>query len=328
MVCRRSRLTRELINQANQRLRGCEFCWRRDAVQFADEVLSVLKPNYRESDRLFRKLRCPSCDTRILPETLVASTGGEDLRRFASYAQFEIRHGRNLKRLRNALTDRSKQCLMRRVDAKVASAIRATKRIVLDDTLVWHYAVPTGERPPSQAGGRYHGAADKTYYAAGDPRTAAVEALRGRTLGPIEIFAEKLDRPFLVLDLRERPGADYPFPNRFLRNIIALGYLSEPAPFGQSGQDGYRVPQLVAHWARQCGVDGILYTSTRPSPYGSPLGGDCLAIFNTDKVRKGPSPVTFRFSGPDLDISFPEKAWKLIPSSVENGTSQGREQEG
>ena len=307
MVRRRSRLTRALINQANQRVRGCESCWRRDAVQFADEVLSALNPNYRESDRLFRKLRCPSCDTRILPETLVVSTTSEDLRRFASYGQFEIRHGRNLKRLRNALTDRSEQCLKRRLDAKVASEIRATKRIVLDDTLVWHYAVPTGERPPSQAGGRYHRAADKTYYVAGDPRTAAVEALRGLTLGPIEFFEEKLERPFLVLDLRERPCGDYPFSDRFLQNIIALGYLSEPAPFGQPGQDEYRVPQLVAHWARRCGVDGIMYSSTRPSPYGSPLGGDCLAIFSTDKVREVLRGVLFGSLNLTSTLTFPKK---------------------
>jgi hypothetical protein len=318
MVSGRSRLTRDLINRANQRLRGCEACWRRDAVRFADEVLGVLKLTYRESDRLFRKLTCPCCDSRIFSETLIVSTTSEGLRRFAGYRQFEARHGRDLKQLRNALTDRSRACLRRRLDFNVAREIRATKPILLDKPLTWYYARST-ERGLCSKGGRYNGEGDETWYAAGDPETASVEALRGVTSGAVEIFEECLRRPFLVLDLREQPCGEYPFSNWFLRNTIALGYLSEPAPFGQSGEAEYRAPQLIAHWARQCGIHGILYTSTRHSPYGSPVGGDCLAIFNTDKATKGPSQGIFRFSEPSVDINFPEETWKLTRSRRECG---------
>jgi len=314
------------MNRANQRLQGCESCWRRDAVQFADEVLNVLKLNYRESDRLFRKLRCPHCDSRIFNETLVVSTSSEELSRFAGYRQFESRHGRNLKQLRNALTDRSRRCLRRRLDFKVAREIRATRPIPLDKPLTWYFAQSIGRGLSSRAG-RYNREDDETWYVAGDPKTAAVEALRGLTSGAVEIFEEQLAGPFLVLDLREQPCGEYPFRNPFLRSIIALGYLSEPAPFGQSGQAEYIAPQLIAHWARRCGIDGILYTSTRHSHYGSSVGGDCLAIFNKGKVSKDTSGCIFRFSESFvLDINFPEEAWKLIPISVENGAvSQGGE---
>jgi len=312
---RRSRLTRDLINQANQRLRGCESCWRRDAVQFADEVLNVLKLNYRESDRLFRNLRCPWCDARILPETLVVFTASEELRRFAGYRRLESRHGRSLKQLRNASTDRSKRCLKRRLDFTVAHEIRATRPILLNSPFTWYYAQSI-ERGFASRAGRFDRHRDETWYAAGDPKTAAVEALRGLTSRGVEIVEERLHPPFLVLDLREQPCGEYPFSNRFLRNAIALGYLSEPAPFGESGQAEYRVPQLIAHWARRRGLDGILYRSTRPSPYGSPLGGDCLAIFSKDKVTKDPARGILRFSELRFDINFPEEGWKLVPISA------------
>ena len=312
MLPARSRFTRDLINRANQHLRGCEFCWRRDSVQFADDVLNVLKLNHRESNRLFLKLRCPYCDSCIFPETLIVSTPSEELRRFAGYGQFESHDGRSLKGLRSASADRSRRCFRQRLDSKVAHEIRATKTILLDDSFVLYHAAPTQPGPSSTAG-RYERGDGGTWYAAGDRRTAAVEALRGLTSGTVEIFKEKLSPSFCALDLREKPCGDYPFTNRFLRNVIALGYLSEPAAFGQSGEDGYRVPQLIAHWAGQCGIDGILYTSTRPSPYGSPLGGDCLAIFNKRKVKKDPSGCIFRFSEPSVDINFPEGVWRLIP---------------
>ena len=312
MLPARSRLTRVLTSLASVHLKGCESCWRRDAVEFADDVLSGLKLNYHEADRLFRKLECPSCDSRIFPETLVVSTPSEELRRFAGYEQFESRHGRSLRGFRSASADRSRRCFRRRLGSKVAHEIRATKTILLDDSLVWYYAAPA-QRGPSSTGGRYEREAGGTWYAAGDRSMAAIEALRGLTSGTVKIFEEKFSPSFCVLDLREKPCWDYPFSNRFLRNLVALGYLSEPAAFGQSGQGEYQVPQLIADWAGQCGIDGILYPSTRPSPYGSPLGGDCLAIFNRRKVKEDPSGHLFRFSEPSVEINFPEEVWRLIP---------------
>jgi len=70
-----------------------------------------------------------------------------------------------------------------------------------------------------------------------------------------------------------------------------------------------RVPQFIADVARSRGVDGILYNSTRPSPF---FAGDCLVLFPPLPNRVLIDSVTCELSGPhEVDINFIDQIWRL-----------------
>lgn len=301
----RSRLTRDLVALAHNRLRGCEWCWRRDSFEFADEALTKLALNHLEFRRLFNNLLCPGCDSRILPTTFVLSVTDGELRELGSE-----QHCRELEGFKHTLVRYPKLGRKHKVGRRLDRNLRRAKITVLDSGR-WYYASARVHRP-SPGGGRFHEAGQTTWYMARDRKTAAIEALRHISLDPVEIFEEQIQRPITVLDLRQLPCDEEQLGNWFLRNFVARGYVSEVRE--DQGLEAYRIPQFIADLARRRGVHGILFSSTRPSPNGSPMGGDCLALFDTSRVTKTPLTSTYQFAGPSLEtsINFGDEVWPLM----------------
>jgi hypothetical protein len=301
----RSRFTRKLVDLAHDRLRGCESCWRDNAFEFADEALSKLKLNDLEYRRLFKGLRCPSCGTRIFPTTFVLSVTNEELRELGSE-----QHCRELERFRHALVRYPTLGLAHRVGRRFDGNLRRAKTSVLDSGR-WYHAKPKVGRAGPGAG-RFHQAGQTTWYMASDPKTAAIEALRQVAPDTVEILEEEIQQPLTVIDLRQLPCEEGQLGNWFVRNAVARGYVSEARE--DQGQDAYRIPQFISDLARRRGVHGILHSSTRPPPNGSPMGGDCLALFDTKRVTNTRTLGGFHFSGPHADINFLEETWRLVPA--------------
>ena len=99
----RSRLTRLLIELAQERFRACEACWHSDAFDFVEDVLAPLRLRKREAERLFRSLTCPSCASTVDTSTRVVRLGERELRYAFQAKRFGERYGSTLAEFRSLL---------------------------------------------------------------------------------------------------------------------------------------------------------------------------------------------------------------------------------
>jgi hypothetical protein len=191
----------------------------------------------------------------------------------------------------------------------------------------WYHATTTLEGPvlmprtreQAETAGRYHQCGQITLYVGSDEKTAAVETLRQPKPGiPLRIAEVALVEPLPVLDLRMALWGENPAGHWVLRNVVDSRFVSEPTIDSDKSRPQYRVPQYVADLARKHGFRGILYDSTRPSPYNNPEAvGYNLVLFepipaSAYDVRTA---VTVEFAERDYDGWCPDR-WPLQPSCL------------
>lgn len=320
----RTRSTRLLVTLARDRLHGCESCWSRDAVSFADQTLADLKLDPRESMRLFRRLTCPSCENRISPSTYVVAASEQEVLERQENRKFDALYRRKLERFREFLIRYPTLGPQYGIGRQLIRAVSSAKSVTLDRQ-VWFHASRNVSHGGGRQPGRYHQPGQDAQYFAADKRTATMEVLRDFRCGPVVIKEVEIQDPITVIDLRcwHLLGEDR-LGSSLLRYAVDRGYLSEPTSEVDTGKKEYRLPQFVSDAARRAGIRGILYESTRPSPHGSKTGSDCLVVFDPLVRIAVRSKANYEFSGPHIDPNFQpninfmdqslmEKVWRLTP---------------
>jgi hypothetical protein len=95
--------------------------------------------------------------------------------------------------------------------------------------------------------------------------------------------------------------------------VINRGLISQPTDDFDESRPQYKLPQFIADLAREKGARGILYNSSRPSPYNNPDAvGDNLVLFDPIPSNLIGAPIKLEFLGPDYD-PFGLETWELRP---------------
>lgn len=321
-VCRkRSRLTRVLIHAAHQRFYACEVCFKSEAFDFIEDALTPLRLKSGELKRLLRRLSCPGCESRVESGTLVVTPTAEQLRQRRLALRFDALYGAQLKDFREFLIKYPMLGTERPFGRLLSRAMKAAKKTVIEPR-VWYRATATllepqfGPRPSREStkANRYNQVGQAAWYLGTDAKTAAVEVMRKPKPGqPVSIAKVRLLEPIPVLDLRSVVWGQDPVQQWVLRNVVDNRFISEPTSDAEDTRPEYRVPQFIADLARKRKLRGILYNSTRPSPYNNPEAmGYNLVVFDPfpDCVIEGNTVVAF--DEPDYD-PFGLEVWKLRP---------------
>jgi hypothetical protein len=296
---------------AQERFYACEVCWRDNAFDFAEEVLTPLRLKEREAKRLFRSLTCPRCESPVDPLTRLVTPTDEEVRYTIIARRFDKLHRDDLIEFRSFLIRYPMLGLTKPFGEVLLKAMKKARKPVLEPR-IWHHAtrnldgpalVPRTQQRASRAG-RFNQIGQMVIYLGADEKTAAVEVLREPIAGErIRIAAVELHEHLTVLDLRMVIGVGDPAGHWILRNVVDRRFISEPTDDTDESRPQYRLPQFVADLARSRGFQGILYQSTRPSAYNNPdtFGGDNLVIFYPfPRYTVRPDSV-FEFAEPDYD---------------------------
>jgi RES domain len=325
MVTRRgrSRLSRVLVDLAWERFYACEVCWESEASDSIEDVLTPLRLKQRESKRLFQRLSCPSCESRVGAGTLVVAPTSEQLRQSRLSRRFDSLYRSELEAFRDFLVEYPMLGAEHPFGKLLLKAMRRAREMMLQPS-IW-YRATSSRREPNFEPPRHQGEAIRAYrfnqigqvvwYLGCDEKTAAVEKLRAPKSGePICIAKIKILEPISVLDLRSALWGEDPTGEWILRNVVDRRFISEPTPDIDDSRPQYRVPQFVADLARKKKFGGILYDSTRPSAYNNPEAvGHNLVVFDPFPAHATESYTTLVFGEPDFDVMSGSDRWPLRP---------------
>jgi uncharacterized protein (DUF2384 family) len=173
-----------------------------------------------------------------------------------------------------------------------------------------------GPRPQEKANRayRFNQIGQIAWYLGTDQKTAAVESLRSPQQAiPFAVSEIEILEPVSVLDLRVALWGNESRSHWILRNVINRGLISQPTDDFDESRPQYKLPQFIADLAREKGARGILYNSSRPSPYNNPDAvGDNLVLFDPIPSNLIGAPIKLEFLGPDYD-PFGLETWELRP---------------
>jgi len=179
-----------------------------------------------------------------------------------------------------------------------------------------HHTRNFGPRPSHEStkANRYNQIGQAAWYLGCDGKTAAVEVMREpKAKQPVYLAKVKLTESVAVLDLRSVIWGEDPPKQWVLRNVVDRRFISERTSDVEDTRPEYRVPQFIADLARRRGFRGILYDSTRPSPYNNPdATGHNLVLFEPLPAHVVEDEKIVEFGEPDFDPFSPE-TWVLQP---------------
>ena len=323
----RSRLTRELVDAAQERFWGCDVCRSDDAYDFLDDVVRPLNLLKRERVRLLRSLTCPACESSVQPGTFVVGADRSELRRLALSKKFDRLHKEQLLDFREFLSHHPMLGATHPFGEQLAKAMSRARKTKLDK-IHWFHATrdlsnsTPGPRPRERTtrAYRFNQIGQPAWYLGTDERTAAVEVLREPKPGvPLAIAKVEITEPISVLDLRlPFPyGDNNPTRSWILREVVARRFVSEPTDDVDESRPQYRVPQYVADLARRHGFRGILYDSTRPSAYNNPEAwGMNLVLFDPFPRYEIKPAQVMEFGEPNYEV-FSLERWPLVPVQLD-----------
>jgi hypothetical protein len=300
------------------------MCWSTDALDCIDDVLAPLRLRVREMRRLYRKLTCPCCESRVRPGTFVVAADQAQTRQALQSRKFDRLYRREIEAFRSFLIEYPMLGARHRFGELLRKVMKRAKKTALEPRS-WYHATTTLEAPvmtartreQAETAGRYHQCGQITLYLGSDDKTAAVERLRQPKPGiPLRIAEVVVLEPLPVLDLRTPLWGEDPAGHWVLRNIVDSRFVSEPTDDSDKSRPQYRVPQYVADLARKRKFRGILYDSTRPSAYNNPEAvGYNLVLFEPIPAYDVRSAVAVEFAKGDYDGLCLDR-WPLQPCSV------------
>ena len=318
----RSRLTRVLIESAQERFSACEVCWHSGTFDFADDVLAPLRLRKREAKRLFRALTCPSCDSTVNMSTRVVTRGERNLLYAFQAKRFAERYGSVLVEFRSLLIRYPMLGSVHPFAHVLVGAMRRARKTLLAPR-IWYHSNPSFDGPAlvprcqekATSAGRFHQIGQIALYLGDDNKTAAIEHKDLREPKPsilVRLVEVELLESVTVLDLRwgvsNQPD---PAGHWILRNVVDRGFVSEPTDDSDKSCPQYRLPQYIGDLARQRGFRGILYDSTRPGAYNNPDAlGHNLVLFHPIPSYAVHSDEVLEFAKPDYGPWSPER-WSL-----------------
>jgi len=259
-----------------------------EAFDLIEDVVAPMRLKKREEKRLLKQLTCPNCESRIPPGTLVATPTPEQSRQDRMSKKFDAHYWRDLESFRDSLIKHPMLGSEHPFGRLLSGIMKRAKKVLLEPRS-WYRATTYSEDPhfeplsqrESTRANRYNQIGQAAWYLAKNAETAAVEKLREPRDGEIIYIAQiGILEPIAVLDLRSVIWGEDPTGNWILRNVVDRRFLSEPTSNDQTRPE-HRVPQFVGDLARRRGFRGILYDSTRPSPFNNPEAfGYNLVLFD------------------------------------------------
>jgi hypothetical protein len=316
---KRARLTRLLVDAAQERFYACEECYKSEAFDPIEDALTPLRLKLRELKRLLQRLTCPRCESRVYSGTLVVTPTTEQLHQTRLSKKFDVLNGIQLKNFREFVINHPMLGAEHPFGRLLSKVMKRAKKTVLEPS-VWHRATrysdmpKFGPRPPHEStrANRYNQIGQAAWYLGSDEKTAAVEVMREPKAGqPVSTAKVKLLEPIVVLDLRSVIWGDDPIRQWILRNVVDSRFISEPTSDIEDTRPEYRIPQFVSDLARRRKFRGILYDSTRPSAYNNPeAAGHNLVVFDPFPAHAIESEKVVEFGEPDYD-PFSLERWPL-----------------
>jgi hypothetical protein len=322
---KRSRSSSDLVKQAWERFYGCEVCLKSCALSPIEVELVSLRLKQRESTRLFQKLTCPHCESRIGMSTRVAAPTAEQSRQSRLSSRFDSLYRADFETFRSSLIRFSMLGASHPFGKLLTERVNRARKISLKPS-TWYRATSVCNEPhfaPRQGedtlhANRFNQVGQAAWYLGCDAKTAAVEKLRAPKSDHSICIAEiRILDPIPVLDLRSVLwGEQHPTGDWILSNVVDRRLISEPTADCDDSRPQYRVPQFVADLARRRGFGGILYNSTRPSAYNNAdVVGHNLVVFAPFPSFAVENPRTVAFSEPDYDSIWAAERWPLYESS-------------
>ncbi len=303
-----ARKTRELVELATDRFKGCESCWSTDALDWVEDLIRPLRLSLQEERRLLGALHSPRCDARITRGTRVVAANQEEVRRSLLSRRFDRRYARQLADFRDHLVRFPMLGCQHAFARTLVHAVMGLDGTTLESR-VWYRA---GEHKPGKppkmearareqatTAHRFNQMGQVAWYLGMDRGTAAVEVLRAPKPDVCVWIAEvEILEPVEVLDLRTSLSGEDPAGHWILRNVVDRRFISEPVGDDDKSRPQYRVPQFVGDLARKQGFRGLLYDCSRPVA----LERSNLVLFEPVPAHAVRTPRLYRFEEPTEDF--------------------------